>query len=102
MRVERALDKLRAALARRGVTSTTAALGLALANQAAAAVPAGVAASVTSAALAGASTAGGGAAAWVAFLSMSKIKTSIVGAIVITVAVTGVVRCGRTGSCARK
>jgi len=35
MRVERALDKLHAALARRGVTSTAAAVGLALANQAA-------------------------------------------------------------------
>ena len=37
MRVERALEKLRGVLARRGVTSTGAALGAVLAEQAAAA-----------------------------------------------------------------
>lgn len=59
MRVERALDKLQALLARRGVTSTSAALGVALANQEAAAVPAGLAATVTGAALGvGAATGG--------------------------------------------
>jgi RNA polymerase sigma factor (sigma-70 family) len=47
MRVERALDKLRARLARRGITSTSAALGLVLAGQAASAAPAGLAVSVT-------------------------------------------------------
>jgi RNA polymerase sigma factor (sigma-70 family) len=52
MRVERALDKLRALLERRGVTSTTAALATALANQAVLAAPAGVAAAVTGVALA--------------------------------------------------
>lgn len=52
-RVDRALDKLHALLARRGVTSTTAALSLALANQAGVAAPVGLAASVTGAALAG-------------------------------------------------
>jgi len=60
MRVERALDKLHGALARRGVTSTAAALGGALTRQAAVAAPARLAASVTGAALAG--TAGTGAA----------------------------------------
>jgi len=57
MRVERATEKLQARLVRRGVTSTAAALGLVLAQQAGAAttaVPAGLAGSVTSAALAGA------------------------------------------------
>jgi RNA polymerase sigma factor (sigma-70 family) len=58
MRVERALDKLHAALTRRGVTSTSAVLGLALANQIGAAVPAGLATSITGAVLAG-SAAGG-------------------------------------------
>src|SRR5882672_11252481 len=53
MRVERALDKLHGALAQRGVTSTTAALAVALANQAGVAAPAGLAASVTGVALAG-------------------------------------------------
>ncbi len=53
-RVERALDKLAGILARRGVTSTTAAVGAALAHQAAVAAPAGLAASVTGAAIAAA------------------------------------------------
>ena len=90
MRVERALDKLRAALVRRGITSTAAALGVALANQAAATAPAGIVASVTGAALAGAAVSGG-AGAWVTFLTMSKIKVGIVSAIIVAVAATGVV-----------
>jgi RNA polymerase sigma factor (sigma-70 family) len=90
MRVDRALDKLHAALVRRGVSSTAAALGTVLANQAGVAAPAGVAASVTGAALAGAAT-GGGAGAWLAFLTMSKIKIGIVSALVVTVVATGVV-----------
>lgn len=53
MRTERALEKLHGLLARRKITSTTAALGLLLANQPAVAVPAGLAASVAGAALAG-------------------------------------------------
>jgi hypothetical protein len=54
MRVERALEKLRVALGRRRITSTTAALGVILANQPTVAVPAGLATTVASAALAGA------------------------------------------------
>jgi RNA polymerase sigma factor (sigma-70 family) len=53
MRVERALEKLRGRLARRGITSTGAALGVVLANQPALAVPAGLATAASSAALAG-------------------------------------------------
>ena len=49
-RVERALEKLRVTLSRRGITSTGAALGLALANQTSAAAPAELAAAVTGAA----------------------------------------------------
>lgn len=97
MRVERALDKLHAALARRGVTSTAAALGVALANQAAIAAPATLAASVTGAALT-AATASASTGAWAAFLTMSKINIGIVSALVLAVAVTGVVelRANRT------
>ena len=54
MRVERALDKLHGLLARRGITSTTAALGTILAQQATAATPAGLAATVTGTAMASA------------------------------------------------
>jgi RNA polymerase sigma factor (sigma-70 family) len=92
MRVDRALDKLRVLLGRRGIASTSAALGLALANQAAASAPVGLATTVTSAALAS-TAAGGGALATLAFFTMSKIKIGIVSAIVMaglaTVAVEG-------------
>lgn len=59
MRVERALDRLRTQLTRRGVTSTAAALAVALANQAAVAAPAGLAATVSGVALANAAQVGG-------------------------------------------
>jgi RNA polymerase sigma factor (sigma-70 family) len=51
VRVDRALDKLRALLVRRGITSTAAALGLALSSQSALAAPPALAASVTGFAL---------------------------------------------------
>jgi RNA polymerase sigma factor (sigma-70 family) len=83
VRVARALDKMHALLARRGVTSTTAALAVALANQAAAAAPVGLAASITGVALAGAAGVGS-TAAWLAFLTMNKIKIGIVVALLLT------------------
>jgi RNA polymerase sigma factor (sigma-70 family) len=84
MRVERALDKLHASLARRGVTSTTAALSIALAGQAATTAPVGIAASVTGAALAGAAAAVGvSAGGWLTFFTMSKIKVGIVSALIV-------------------
>ena len=58
MRVDRALEKLRGLLAKRGVTSTAAALGVLFANQAVASAPAGLAASITSAAMGGMATVG--------------------------------------------
>jgi RNA polymerase sigma factor (sigma-70 family) len=86
MRVERALDKLRALLERRGVTSTTAALATALANQAVLAAPAGVAAAVTGVALAASTgaviTAGSGVAA-LTFMSMTKLQRGLAGAIAV-------------------
>ena len=51
-RVERSIEKLRGLLAKRGITSTAAALELAMAGQAAVAAPAGLAATVTGGALA--------------------------------------------------
>jgi len=57
MRVERALEKLHTLLVHRGVTSTAAALGTVLANQAAVAAPSALAATVTGAALTGAAVA---------------------------------------------
>jgi hypothetical protein len=78
MRVQRALSRLRIALQRRGVTSTEAALGLVLAQQASAVAPVGLASAVTSAAIAG--TAAAGVSAGVALfsvLSTTKICASI-------------------------
>ncbi len=88
VRVDRALEKMRITLARHGVTSTSAALGLALAQQAGATVPASLAASVTSTALAGAATAGGSALV-ATFMSMTKLKIGI-GAAVLFAGVAGV------------
>ncbi len=78
MRTERALEKLRFHLGRRGVTSTTVALGLLLANQAFALAPAGLASNVTSAALAAAPATGG----VVSFLLMSKITAPALSAVI--------------------
>lgn len=91
-RVERALDRLAAALSRRGVTSTATALGLALANQALVAAPAGLATTITGAALAGgvAATAGTGAlAGGLVFGFMSATKTTVGIAAAVAVLATG-------------
>jgi RNA polymerase sigma factor (sigma-70 family) len=79
MRVERALDKVRKLLARRGVTSTSTALAMLLADQAAAAVPAGLAAKITTTTLAlqgvaGCTTAG---LEFFTLMSTGKIITGI-------------------------
>ncbi len=100
MRVERALDKLHASLARRGVTSTTGALAVALATQAVAAAPLGCAATVTGAALAGA-TAGVGAGAVVTFMSMTKLQIGIASAIAVAGA-TGIAVQGKTNTALRQ
>jgi RNA polymerase sigma factor (sigma-70 family) len=91
MRVDRALDKLRAALVRRGIRSTTAALAAALANQAVVAAPAGLGASVAGAALAsaGATAAAGavgaasGAGGWMTFMTMTKLQLGISGVLAV-------------------
>lgn len=75
MRVDRALDKLRAALARRGVKSTSAALAAAFANQVAANAPAGLATSISGAALASAGAGGLAVAGVGIFMSM---KTPVI------------------------
>lgn len=89
MRVERALDKLRALLERRGFTSTSAALAAVLANQAVIAAPAGLVATVTGAAIAGVSVAAGtagaaaGAGALATFMSMTHLQIGITSALAI-------------------
>jgi RNA polymerase sigma factor (sigma-70 family) len=96
MRVERALDKLHGLLAKRGVTSTTTALAVALGANAVVAAPAGLAASVTGAALAAAGAVAAGAAAssggWAAttFMTMTKLQLGVSGALA-TAGVVGLV-----------
>jgi RNA polymerase sigma factor (sigma-70 family) len=81
MRVERALERLRGLLVRRGVTSTSAALAVALSGQAMAAVPAGLAVSVTGAVLTSGAAATAGAAGWVTFMGMTKLQIGLAGVI---------------------
>ena len=87
MRVERALDKLRGLLGRRGVTSTNAALAAALAHQAVLAAPAGLAATITGAALTGGAVAAGVAAGagsasvFTTFMSMTKLQLGLASAL---------------------
>ncbi len=59
MRVDRALDKLRGLLGRRGINSTAAVLGTLLADQAVIAAPAGLATTIAGSALNSATLAGG-------------------------------------------
>jgi RNA polymerase sigma factor (sigma-70 family) len=90
MCVERALDKMHAALASRGVSSTTAALGLALTAQAASVAPVGLAASVTGVALAGGGAVAAGLGTWATLMSMTKLQIGISSALVVAGA-TGLV-----------
>jgi len=78
MRVDRALDKLHAALARRGVTSTAAALSVVLANHIGVAAPAGLAASVTGAAMASTEGAAVTALGLLQFMSTTKFGANAV------------------------
>jgi RNA polymerase sigma factor (sigma-70 family) len=83
MRVERALDKLRALLERHGLKSTSAALAAALTTQAVITAPAGLAATVTTAAmtsgalLGGVGASGTAAGAGAKFLSITKLQLAI-------------------------
>lgn len=83
MRVDRALNALRLALARRGIVSTATALGAALSGQAVTTPPVGLAASISLGATA--STAGGG----LLFLMNSTLLK--------TVALTAVIGAGTAG-----
>lgn len=90
MRVTRSLEKLRAALARRGMTSTTAALAVALASQVGMAAPAGLVATVTTAALTGAAVVGG-STGMVTFMGMTKLGLGLA-TVVLAAGTLGLVR----------
>jgi RNA polymerase sigma factor (sigma-70 family) len=82
-RVDRALEKLRGLLARRGVTSTSAALVVILGANTIAAAPVGTAASIAGAAIASAAVGTGGTLTILKFMAMSKLKVGLVGAVVV-------------------
>jgi len=82
-RIDRALAKMQTFLAHRGVTSTAAALAVALANQTGVAAPSGLAANVTASALASANTVG--VVGLNIFATMSTTKV-----ILVTIAVAAI------------
>lgn len=85
MRLERALEKLRRLLERRGIRSAAGALASALSAQGALAAPIGMAAAVSSAAI----TAAGGVAGTMAFLAtMSLSKTTAIAASMVAALTT--------------
>lgn len=90
MRVNRALAGLQTRLARRGVTSTAAALAVALPGQAGASVPAGLATTLSQAALASAhATLSGTAVGWTLLSIMTSTKATITAATIVSVAAIG-------------
>lgn len=82
-RIDRALDRLKEKLARRGITSSAAALAVAFEQQSAIAMPAGLAAVVTGAGVAGATSAAA-AAGWAlsSFMVVSKTQIGVAAAVV--------------------
>jgi RNA polymerase sigma factor (sigma-70 family) len=76
MRVDRALGKMREHLQRRGITSTAAALAATLPAYASAAVPAGMASTVTAASILALNAAATGIAAYFTLMSTAKIMTA--------------------------
>jgi RNA polymerase sigma factor (sigma-70 family) len=84
MRVNRALEKLHSILKRRGVTLSAVALGTALASEAVTAAPAGLAASVAGVVLSGGVVAGGISTTILKIISMTKIQTALLSAVVVT------------------
>ena len=80
-RVTRALDRLRTALARRGVALSATGLAAALGTQAVSAAPLGLAASISSVSLASVA-AGGTALTLFKIMTITKLKIGVAGAIV--------------------
>jgi RNA polymerase sigma factor (sigma-70 family) len=79
MRTGRALEKLRVLLARRGITSTTAALGAIVTNQSLISAPAGLASSVAAASVAGSGAAIGLASSLTTIMTTKTVAIVIVG-----------------------
>ena len=93
-RVTRALDKLRALLARRGVTTSASALSVAMATYGIQAAPASLAANIVSASLlAGAPVAGGIAVFKITeLITMAKLKTALLTAVAVAGIATALIQ----------
>ncbi len=83
MRVDRALDKLRGQLARRGITSTASGLTAALAIGVLTPAPAALAGTIASTALASGAVAGSTTLTLIKLMSMTSVKVSLIGALVV-------------------
>jgi RNA polymerase sigma factor (sigma-70 family) len=92
MRVDRALEKLRAQLARKGVTSTSAALAVVLTGNAISAAPAAFVASLAVASLAGAAAATGSTATLLKLMATTKLKLGVSALAITGVAISLVVQ----------
>jgi len=82
-RVTRAVEKLHGLLKGRGVSLSVAALGAVLAAETMTAAPGGLAASIAGAALAGAGAGAGLSATLIKMVSMTKIQSGVLGAVVL-------------------
>jgi len=78
MRTARALEKLRVLLARRGITSTAAALGAIVTNQSLMSAPAGLASAVASASVAGGAAGAGLAASFTSLMTTKTAATAVI------------------------
>jgi RNA polymerase sigma factor (sigma-70 family) len=83
MRVDRALDKLRGLLARRGITSTTSGLAAALAIGVLTPAPAALGATIASTALASGAAAGSATLTLMKLMSINQVKVGLVGVLVV-------------------
>jgi len=97
MRTARALERLRALLVRRGITSTAAALGAIVTNQSLTAAPAGLASSVVSLSIAGTGAFGLGAGL-TSFMTTKTLAAAVVVGILAYGAGTYFERSGRPGA----
>ena len=84
MRVDRALEKLRGLLARRGVTSTASGLVAALAIGVPTPAPAALAATIAGTALASGAAAGSTTLTLLKTMSLFKVKAALLGTLVVT------------------
>src|SRR5208283_2267671 len=90
MRVDRALDKLRGKLARRGITTTATALAAVVAANAVQAAPAGIAATISAAAIAGSAVQASTLIVATKTIAMTTLQKTIVAAALATAVGTGI------------